>query len=41
MDTELYQLLEAGGGFIEMTFKSRLDNMTRKTYATKYRVSDS
>ena len=40
-DTELYQLSEAGGAFIEMTLKSKLDKATRKAHATKYRVPDS
>ena len=40
-ETELYQLLEAAGAFIEMTFKSKLDNTTRKARATKYGVPES
>ena len=32
-ETELYQLSEAGGAFIETTFKSKLDNATRKARA--------
>ena len=40
-DNELYQLSEAGGAFIEIIFKSKLDNTTRKACATKYRVPDS
>ena len=35
-DSELYQLSEAGGVFIETTLKSKLDNTTRKARATKY-----
>ena len=37
-ETERYQLSEAAGAFIEMTFKSKLDNATRKVCATKYGV---
>ena len=40
-DTELYQLSEAAGAFIETTFKSKLDNATRKARATKYGVPES
>ena len=40
-ETELYQLLEAAEAFIETTFKSKLDNATRKARATKYRVPES
>ena len=40
-ETEVYQLSEAGGAFIETTFKSKLDNATRKARATKYGVPDS
>ena len=40
-DTELYQLSEAAGAFIEMTFKSKLDNATSKASATKYGVPES
>ena len=40
-ETELYQLSEAAGAFIETTFKSKLDNATRKARATKYGVPES
>ena len=40
-ETELYQLSEAAGAFIETTFKSKLDNATRKARATKYGMPDS
>ena len=40
-DTELYQLSEVAGAFIETTFKSKLDNATRKARATKYGVPES
>ena len=40
-ETELYQLSEAAGAFIETTFKSKLDNATRKACAMKYGVPES
>ena len=40
-ETELYQLSKAAGAFIETTFKSKLDNATRKACATKYGVPES
>jgi len=36
METELFELSEMAGAFIEMAFKSKLDNVTRKMQATKY-----
>ena len=40
-DTKFYKLSEAAGAFIETTFKSKLDNVTRKARATKYGVPES
>ena len=40
-DTELYQLSEVGRAFIEMTFKLKLENVTRKACAITYGVPDS
>ena len=40
-ESELYQLSEEAGAFIETAFKSKLDNTTRKARATKFGVPDS
>ena len=41
VESELYQLSEETGAFIETAFKSKLDNTTRKMWATKFGVPNS
>lgn len=41
LETDLVQLSEAASAFIKATFKSKLDNPTRKSKATKFGIPNS